>query len=943
MSYKLDAGFYPMSPTMQVLLTTPMETLQVVEEEGKEEETTQRRGGGAAGVGGPVPFVPGSARVVQGEGAVQDASFHTAPGSPESEQDGARGGVSAAAALAGRAAAAVRVVAHGAGQLARNMVQDVQENLDMLMVWMRGIGEQELADTLEVPSESLVTMVVEDRLREALVVGLDEASVDQLHKTMQTYMGELVQVVQEERQGVEQRLRDSQRMAAWATLRGMAEARALSASVQAATARTVHGLGRGVEGAARYAQEGRASPVSFGGGAGSLGGAGILGGLAPRGGAVGSALGGSSAMLVESASGGTSAVSRCLTAMVTAAQGGAFGTDLEASGGAEEAWFRTGRLLAELPDVRCTGAVVAQMITGEENGQPAEGGVDMRESWLRKSRESSSSRAAQDNNVPAAEAAKLIKDFVAPLFTLGRGSPSHVLRGQVVSLLTKWMQVVHALRGPTHYYQGALVRMLGAAGANLVRGGYEKPLLEQLRKEEERLRRDGMIPEGVPRLFEPKLLATGADRLPACAQYVSAGQAERAMLDVYVAQFLLLMVLDAVQFEESTSSAGGVTLGAKWVDRARKKGLVMPFKGVLRGDSSIQETMAALVQIKADEAMWMKGAEEEKWCRALIWPLRVVQGKLALEDRYAAGQENPNGPILLDYQWMLLVQKFMEEEGMTGLASETVEGVLEALIRCAEWKQNQRRVHTALWKLAAEGPQQQQQQHQQHQQHQRLLGAGAGGQESGAGCNHCGGAHYVRECAVMAPAVCVGCRNLRNGWTCKVLRDIQLGLVTRGDKAGIVYAVEQQRAGGRESGDEQRQQRAGGREGGREGGEERGQQRAGGPAGLSQAAMAAVMEAAQARLAAQAAAAQAARGGAAAQPVSVAALEQAQRNITARLGAMAQGGGGQQQQQQGGGVQQQGGGARQQQGGASGGSAPRQVTFGKYGTSRGGIGNANGR
>jgi hypothetical protein len=48
-------------------------------------------------------------------------------------------------------------------------------------------------------------------------------------------------------------------------------------------------------------------------------------------------------------------------------------------------------------------------------------------------------------------------------------------------------------------------------------------------------------------------------------------------------------------------------------------------------------------------------------------------------------------------------------------------------------------------------------------------------------------------------------------------------------------------------------------------------------------------------------------------------------------------------QQQGGGVQQQGGGARQHQGGASGGSAPRQVTFGRYGTSRGGIGNANGR
>ena len=422
-------GARPLSPTMQVLLTTPMETLQVVEEEDKEEETTQRRGGGRQGGGGPVPFVPGSARVVQGEGAAQDASFHTAPGSPESEQDGARGGVSAAAALAGRAAAAVRVVAHGAGQLARNMVQDVQENLDMLMAWMRGIGEQELADTLEVPSESLVTTVVEDRLREALVVGLDEASVDQLHKTMQTYMGELVQVVQEERQGVEQRLRDSQRTAAWATLRGMAEARALSASVQAATARTVHGLGRGVDGAAGYAQEGRASPVSFGGGAGSLGGAGILGGLAPRGGAVGSALGGSSAMLVESASGGTSAVSRCLTAMVTAAQGGAFGTDLEASGGAEEAWFRTGRLLAELPDVRCTGAVVAQMITGEENGQPAEGGVDMRESWLRKSRESSSSRAAQDNNVSAAEAAKLIKDFVAPLFTLGHGNGASSVRG----------------------------------------------------------------------------------------------------------------------------------------------------------------------------------------------------------------------------------------------------------------------------------------------------------------------------------------------------------------------------------------------------------------------------------------------------------------------------------------------------------------------------------
>jgi hypothetical protein len=84
-----------------------------------------------------------------------------------------------------RLAAAVRAVAHGAGQLARNVVLDVQDNLDMLMAWMRGIGEQELVDTLEVPSEDLVTTVVENRLGEALDEGLDGEAVDQLHQTME--------------------------------------------------------------------------------------------------------------------------------------------------------------------------------------------------------------------------------------------------------------------------------------------------------------------------------------------------------------------------------------------------------------------------------------------------------------------------------------------------------------------------------------------------------------------------------------------------------------------------------------------------------------------------------------------------------------------------------------------------------------------------------------
>lgn len=275
-------------------------------------------------------------------------------------------------------------------------------------------------------------------------------------------------------------------------------------------------------------------------------------------------------------------------------------------------------------------------------------------------------------------------------------------RAYVENVWGGWFRAVELLLKPDHYHQGVLVTLLlkptGGKQPRPEYGVYRDPGFEAMRKLEETLRAQKVIPEGVPMLFVDP--GRGERPLLAMAWASSAPQCVRALFDVLVAQMLGAAALFQQQRRQEV---GGKVV--KPAQRMREQAgfaerMPMPV-GNTKPVAPLKDYMARLLEMMWRERTWDPNPEdcEEEWRQALVFPLvrsAEEEDMLVEEAGWTQQDKTVESQAVLQKPWLLGMQRFAKSELGQGFGGLSFEATWQLLVKVEEWKLPERKTHAAL-------------------------------------------------------------------------------------------------------------------------------------------------------------------------------------------------------------------------------------------------------